>query len=181
MYWYVSHRADPRARQIADRHYNRQKIGTPQFVPPGRCVVFLTENADALWVTSYPYAQYVKHAWGGAWICSCFRNENQYNRKNKSGYLSSKLIIEAVAATRWLSGTLDNWGEVPPLGMITFINTKKVRNKDRFGECYLQAGFEIVGETKQDKLLALQLRPENMPEPCMSLMVREASQAQDIA
>jgi len=27
--WQLSHRADPKARDIADRHYNRQKIGTP--------------------------------------------------------------------------------------------------------------------------------------------------------
>ncbi len=39
MIWHISHRADPFARDIADRHYNRQKIGSPQFVPPGRCLV----------------------------------------------------------------------------------------------------------------------------------------------
>ena len=39
MIWSLSNRADPFARDIADRHYNRQKIGSPQFVPPGRCVV----------------------------------------------------------------------------------------------------------------------------------------------
>jgi hypothetical protein len=61
MRWYLSHRADPRALVLADRHYNRQKIGSPQFVPPGRCLVLLTRNADALWVTSWPYAEYVRH------------------------------------------------------------------------------------------------------------------------
>lgn len=39
MIWQLSDRADPEARRIADRHYNRQKPGTPQFVPPGRCLV----------------------------------------------------------------------------------------------------------------------------------------------
>lgn len=43
--WALSHRADARALPIADRHYNRQKIGSPQFVPPGRCVV---SNPDQL-------------------------------------------------------------------------------------------------------------------------------------
>lgn len=33
--WLRSDRAAPAARAIADRHYNRQKIGAPQFVPPG--------------------------------------------------------------------------------------------------------------------------------------------------
>ena len=34
-----SHRADPEVVPLADRHYNRQKIGSPQFAPPGRCLV----------------------------------------------------------------------------------------------------------------------------------------------
>ena len=63
--WVLSHRADPAARVLADRHYNRQKIGSPQFVPPGRCVVFISRNALAFWVTSWPYAEFVKHAWAG--------------------------------------------------------------------------------------------------------------------
>ena len=61
--WILSHRANPVAREIADRHYNRQKIGAPQFVPPGRCVVLRAHRA--LWVTSWPFREYVKHAWGG--------------------------------------------------------------------------------------------------------------------
>lgn len=44
MIWEKSNRFDRRAREIADRHYNRQKPGTPQFVPPGRCCVLYAEN-----------------------------------------------------------------------------------------------------------------------------------------
>lgn len=91
MRWHVSHRFDPRALPLADRHYNRQTIGSPQFVPPGRCAVFLTRDASALWVTSWPFAAYVRHRWPGAWVCSAFRNEGEH--------LSSELIREAVAAT----------------------------------------------------------------------------------
>ncbi len=92
MHWHRSDRFNPRALPLADRHYNRQKIGTPQFVPPGRCEVFLTAPADALWVTSWPFAEYTKHAWAGAWVNSLFRNE--------SAVLSSELITAAVALTR---------------------------------------------------------------------------------
>ena len=169
MHWHLSHRADPRALPLADAHYNRQKPGSPQFVPTGRCIVLLTERADALWVTSYPEASYVMHKWKGAWVCSCFRNENQYNRKNKGGYLSSRLITEAVAATRWMSEMLPNWGEIPELGMITFVDPRYVRNKEHFGECYLKAGFEVVGQTKKRKLIALQLPLSRMPEPSMPM------------
>lgn len=50
MIWEKSWKADPRARQVADRHYNRQKPGSPQFVPPGRSMpidpepVFIVEE-----------------------------------------------------------------------------------------------------------------------------------------
>jgi hypothetical protein len=73
--WRLSHRADPEAVAIADRHYNRQKPGTPQFVPPGRCLVLVATEGVALWVTSWPFAEYVRHRWPGAWVNSCFRRE----------------------------------------------------------------------------------------------------------
>ncbi len=145
--WTLSHRADREALPIADRHYNRQKIGSPQFVPPGRCLVLKRDGA--LWVTSWPYAEYVKHEWAGAWVNSCFRRE--------SGPLASLLIRAAVAAT------LSHWPEPPTLGMVTFIDREKVHHKRDFGRCYLRAGFKVCGETKGG-LLALQLLPEDMPE-----------------
>jgi hypothetical protein len=86
--WRLSYRADPAALGLADRHYNRQKIGSPQFVPPGRCLVLLTADRSALWVTSWPFAEHVKHAWAGAFVNSLFRNEG--------GHLSSDLIRWAV-------------------------------------------------------------------------------------
>ena len=126
MRWTLSHRSDPRARVLADRHYNRQSIGADGFVPPGRCMVLLSTCARAFWVTSWPFAEYVKHAWGGAWICSAFRNEG--------AGLSSELIREAVAATCW------RW-PVPAQGMITFVDEDKVRHKRDPGRCYGKAGF----------------------------------------
>jgi len=146
MHWHLSGRADPAAREIADRHYNRQTVGAPQFVPPGRCLVLVAERA--VWVTSWPFADYVKHAWPGAWLCSCFRNEG--------AVLSSVLIREAVAATRFY------WPDVPALGMITFIDTTKTRRKRDPGRCYRKAGFCVAGRTAGG-LVVLQLLPGNMP------------------
>lgn len=148
MNWHLSHRADPRVVPLADRHYNRQHIGSPQFVPPGRCIVLVTEAIDAFWVTSYPFAEYVKHAWAGAWICSAFRNEGQV--------LSSDLICEALAVTRWV------YGEPPALGMVTFVDTTKTRHKRDPGRCFRRAGFVPCGYTKGG-LFALQCLPANMP------------------
>ena len=150
MQWKLSNRADRVAAALADRHYNRQKVGTRQFVPPGRCVVLLASNNNALWVSSWPYAEYTKHQWAGAWVCSCFRNE--------SAVLSSELITQAVAATRVV------WGTPPPLGMVTFVDTTKVRKKRDWGRCYLCAGWSHVGYTKGG-LVVLQLLPQEMPAP----------------
>lgn len=155
MIWRLSDRADPAARVIADRHYNRQKPGTAQFVPPGRCLV-LTAPGPCLWVTSWPLAEYTRHAWAGAWVCSAFRREGGDAR-------ASDLICDAVAVTRW------RWPDVPDLGMITFIDRRRVRptrvrGRDMYGWTYLRAGFEVAGETAGG-LLALRLAPADMPDP----------------
>jgi hypothetical protein len=148
MNWISSHRADLSARLIADRHYNRQKPGSAQFVPPGRCFVIRQERA--VWVTSWPFAEYVKHAWAGAWVNSCFRREGGSD-------VASKMIREAVAATRWF------WPETPELGIVSFVDASKVRQKKDVGRCYLHAGFRNVGLTKGG-LYAFQLLPSEMPE-----------------
>ena len=151
MRWELSHRADPVAAAIADRHYNRQNIGSPQFVPPGRCVVLkcATETGQAFWVTSWPFAEYVRHEWAGAWVCSAFRNEGAGK--------SSDLIKSAIAATRYI------FGDPPPLGMITFVDKRHVRPKRDLGHCYIIAGFRPCGETKGG-LAALMMKPERMPK-----------------
>lgn len=148
-WWQPSHKADPRACAIADRHYSRRKIGAPQFVPPGRAYV-LRHDDDALWTTSWPFAEYVRHAWAGAWVNSFFRNE--------SDRLSSELILEAIAHTR------AHWPDVPDLGLITFVDADKTRRKRDPGRCYRRAGFEHVGFTKGG-LWAFQMLPDAMPAP----------------
>lgn len=170
MRWWLSHRAERRARALADRHYSRQKVGAIGFVPPGRCLVLVTQPTDAYWVTSYPYAEYVRHEWAGAWICSAYRNEG--GRAN----LSSEAIREAVACTLW------KW-PAPPLGMVTFVDPSKVAGFMRrtlggpvleWGYSFQKAGFRYCGWTKGG-LFALRLEPGDMPEPHAP---RRASDAQ---
>lgn len=153
MMWSMAHRAAPEVLGLADRHYNRQKPGTAQFAPTGSCVVFVSNCGRAFWITSFPFARYVKHAWAGAWVCSAFRNEG--------AGIASALIRDAAAATR------AHYGEPPPLGMVTFIDRRKVRptlvrGNPTWGWTYRKAGFRAVGETKGG-LLALQLLPDDMP------------------
>lgn len=156
----MSHRFDKETLPLADRHYNRRKVGSPQFVPPGRCVVFKTRDLKAVWTSSWPFAEFVKHAWPGAWVNSLFRNEG--------AGLSSELIREAVAATR------DLWPAIPDLGMVSFVDAKKTRHKRDPGRCYRKAGFRHVGFTKGG-LYAFQMLPDEMPDAAKPALEMEAA------
>lgn len=163
MRWHLSHRADPMAKRLADRHYNRQKPWTPQFAPPSSCLVLLSDCRRAFWITSAPYARFVKHAWPGAWVCSAFRSEG--------AGVASELIRDAVAATRAF------YGDPPALGMVTFIDASKVQpiwvhGEPTWGRTWLKAGFSAVGKTKGG-LLAFQMLPAVMPEPQTANSFRE--------
>ena len=157
--WRLSWRADPEVRALADRHYNRQNVGAPQFVPPGRCLVLKTAEhpPSAAWITSWPFAEYVQHAWAGAWVNSLFRNEGEH--------LSSDLIRWAVAHTR------AQWPDVPPLGIVSFVDASKTEPKEVPGWCYRRAGWSHVGYTQAGLYVFQQLpgrcvkrRSESMPE-----------------
>lgn len=150
MIWHLSHRADPRACRLADRHYSRQKPGTPQFVRAGYNVVLISPDETALWVSVFQ--TFVKHAWPGAWECTLFRNESR-------AHLSSDLIRQALAATRAI------WGDPPPAGMITTVDADKVKKKRDPGRCFVRAGFRLVGETGSGKLVFL-IAPEAFPAAC---------------
>jgi hypothetical protein len=156
--WTLSHRADTLALPLADRHYNRQKIGSPQFVPPGKCIVLRTQTA--LWVTSWPFAEYVKHAWPGAWVNSCFRNERREDR-------SSDLVREALAATCSLWDAPQIYCSYCDvlIAMVTFIDTEHVRKKpDKdYGKCYQKAGFELCRGKTKGGLVVVHIRPSKLP------------------
>jgi hypothetical protein len=155
MIWRRSNRFDPLAVSIADRHYNRQKPGTNQFMPPGSCRVLVANNGRAVFGLSNPKPEFVKHAWAGAWICSIFRNE-------KAGPLASDMIRDALSI-------FQHDYALSPLGCITFVNPRKVpgilvRGERVKGFCFLKAGFRAVGETKKG-LIAWQILPDAMPAP----------------
>lgn len=155
MRWTLSNRFDPRARELADRHYNRQNPDSPQFVPPGKCLVLVIDPAPpvggAFWISHAPDPRFVKHRWPGAWVCTAFRNEG--------AGLSSELIREALAAT------VDAWGPPPPEGMLTFVDAEKTAPKEVPGWCFRRAGFKQDG-TSEGGLIALVLAPHRFPAPC---------------
>lgn len=150
--WALSNRADPAARAVADRHYNRQHVGADQFVPPGKCLVLYaaTETGVALWISHAPDPRFVKHRWPGAWVCTAFRNEG--------AWLSSELIREALAAT------VDAWGPPPAEGMLTFVDPTKTAPKEVPGWCFRRAGFKSDGFS-EGGLVALVLPARRFPAP----------------
>ena len=141
--WLVTHKGVRECRMLADRDYSRQLIGATMFSRPGRNLVLRTAGGDAVWVT-----------WSGvrddgmkAWECTIFRNE--------SVHLSSIMIQSAIAAT------MNEWGEPPPDGIITYVDHSKVRSKNP-GFCFLKAGFRRIGKSKKRGLILLQWLP-NLP------------------
>lgn len=147
MTWSKINRADPRGRELADRHYNRRRIGSPQFVPPGKPLVLY--RPGVLWVSLEQV--YQDHEWPGAWVCSIFRNESRE--------LSSDLIRSAVART------IAEWGPLPaPHRMITFVDPAKTTTRrstrSLAGACFRHAGWLEIGRTKgghgRAELLVLQ-------------------------
>lgn len=151
--WRLAHRFDREGVALADRHYSRQKPGSPQFMPPGSCRVLVAKNSKAVFGLSFPKAEFVRHAWAGAWVVSIFRNE-------KSGPYASDMIREAMAH-------MQTEYEVPELGCVTFVDPKKVDGVMERGErikgfCFHKAGFSAVGETKKG-LIAWQMLPAAMP------------------
>jgi hypothetical protein len=152
MNWQLSWRADPVANAVAKRHYNSQSPDSAQWVKPGACLCFRTVEGGAIWFSSAPFAEYVQHAWAGAWENSTFRNERQ------DLYLSSDLIREGIAATLWF------WPTPPESGMVTMVDAGQVRRKRDPGRCYRKAGFRHVGFT-QGGLWVFHIPLNEMPSP----------------
>ena len=122
-------------------------------MPPGSCRVLVANNRKAVFGLSFPKAEYVKHAWAGAWVVSIFRNED-------AGPLASTMIRDAMAH-------MQTEYDVPALGCVTFVDPTKVRGVHERGElvkgfCFKRAGFRAVGETKSG-LIAWQMLPSAMP------------------
>jgi len=137
--WRRTNKFDSRAAALADRHYSRRTVGSPQFMPPGRTLVLMTEGGDAVWGTHWPRADLTLDGLD-AWRCSIFRNEG-------SG-LSSDLITEA------MQRTADTWHDRPGDGWLTFVAKNKVRSSNP-GYCFLMAGWWVDRSWSHPKLIRL--------------------------
>lgn len=123
--WQRRTRLDRAANALADRHYSRRRPGSGQVGPPGRKIVLVTPEEDALWLTHWPLPGLGMDGLD-AWRCSIFRNEGPV--------LSSELIRAAMVLTARL------WSGRPTDGWVTWVDTRKVRSSHP-GFCFKRAGW----------------------------------------
>lgn len=141
--WQRVTKFDKHACALADRHYSRRKIGSPQFMPPGQTVVLLTPEKDALfgWWRPDPSSGIVAMNKLDGWTCTIFRNESPLQ--------SSVLILDAEIA--WLKSGYD----CGPSGFITYVWDKKIRSVNP-GYCFKLAGYRCTGRSADGRKTLLQ-------------------------
>jgi hypothetical protein len=140
---------DPRACDLADRHYSRRTPGSPQFMPPGQTIVLLTEANDAVFGWWRPHPSSGIKAMNGldGWTCTIFRNEGPT--------LSSTLILAAeyIFAAEGL--------DIGPSGLITYVWDRKIRSTNP-GYCFKMAGYRPTGRSRDGRKTLLQKPKEEI-------------------
>ena len=144
---------DPRAARLADDHYSRRTVGSPQFMPPGETVVLVREcgagRIDALFGWWRPHPSSGLRAMNGldGWTCTIFRNVGPV--------LSSRLILDAEL---WLYGV--DSAPCGPDGLITYVWDRKVATNAQPGRaagwCFRKAGYRVTGRSADGKKSLLQ-------------------------
>jgi hypothetical protein len=144
--WTVRHRFDRAAAALADRHYSRERVGSPQVGGPGFLLVLVTPCERAVWITKRhsedTEAPRVLADGLDAYRCAIFRNEG--------AGLSSTLIVEAVRLTERL------WGPPPVDGWATYVDDGAVRSTNP-GYCFKLAGWRLDREFRHSRLVRLRL------------------------
>ncbi len=121
---------------MADRHYSRNKVGSPQFCVPGRNLVLRSAIGDVLFV--WIWQQYRRDNQKG-YYCSIFRNESMR--------LSSEIILEAEKRA------VEKWGTNR---FFTFVNAEKIKSVNP-GYCFKKAGWKREGFTKGGKIILVKI------------------------
>lgn len=137
MFWVVSHKFDKAGAKMADRHYSRRKVGSPQFMPPGETVVLVHEGG-ALFGWWRPHPRSGIKAMNGldGWTCSIFR------REGVDLPLASEMILEAETALEGRS--------CGPSGLLTYVFDRKIRSSNP-GYCFKMAGYRKIGRSADGK------------------------------
>lgn len=143
--WTAVPKFTPAAALLADGHYSRRTIGSPQFMPPGQTLVLLTGDGLAVfgWWRPHPSSGIVAMNGLDGWTCTIFRNTGPT--------LSSELIraAEAELLSRYDCG---------PDGFLTYVWDKKVRSTNP-GYCFKMAGWRPIGRSADGRKTLLHKEP----------------------
>lgn len=131
--WQAVDKFMPAAARLADGHYSRRTVGSPQFMPPGQTLVLLTADCSAVfgWWRPDPRSGIVAMNGLDGWTCTIFRNTGPR--------LSSELILGAEAE---LMAQYD----CGPDGLLTYVWDAKVRSANP-GYCFKVAGWKAIGRS----------------------------------
>ena len=137
--WAKVTKFDPRSAALADRHYSRRKVGSPQFMPPGQTLILLSDDEAAVFGWWRPDPKSGIKAMNGldGRTCTIFRNESL-------AYVSSAMILEAEQML------LAEGYDIGPDGFITYVWDKKV-NSANPGYCFKLAGYKTRGRSADGK------------------------------
>jgi hypothetical protein len=150
--WTRRGRFDAAAVALADRHYSREKVGTPQVGGPGHLLVFVTPCERAAWISKrHDEKAFDRRSRSTAdgfrgYRCALFRNESEY--------VASDLILAAVELTE------RTWG-ASPYGWSTYVDKSKVASANP-GYCFKRAGWVLDREFDHPRLVRL-LLPRTVP------------------
>jgi hypothetical protein len=157
-FWIRTDKFDPACAALADRHYSRRTIGSPQFMPPGETIVLKTRDERAVFGWWRPHPSSGIKAMNGldGWTCTIFRNESQT--------LSSMLVLAAEAAL------LEAHVSCGPDGLITYVFDSRVRSINP-GCCFQKAGWRRTGRSADGKKTLWQKPFEALPaaQLCLEL------------
>lgn len=144
-FWDRTIKFDKRCALMADRHYSRRKIGSPQFMPPGQTIVLISKCERAVfgWWRPDPKSGLVQMNGLDGWTCTIFRNESDLR--------SSDMILDAELA---IGECGYGCGKD---GMITYVFDKKVASANP-GYCFKRAGWSVAGRSA-DKKKTLLMKP----------------------
>ena len=144
--WLVSHKYDRDGARLADGHYSRRKVGSPQFMPPGETPVLVTPERDAVWGWWRPHPRAGIEAMNGldGWTCSIFCN--------RGGLMSSELVLEAEIMLADATARGDTAGPCGPDGLLTYVWPSKIRSTNP-GWCFQVAGWTREHWTSKGKRL----------------------------
>lgn len=139
---------DKRTAALADRHYSRRKIGSPQFMPPGQTIILWHPDGAVFgWWRPHPSSGIKAMNGLDGWTCTIFRNESPHR--------SSELIL---AAEQFIE-------DCGPSGLLTYVWDKKIKSANP-GYCFKMAGYKAIGRSadKRKTLLQKAWRPESSSE-----------------